>query len=715
MTKKIQIPEKIYKRNFLKSILMFFRKNIKTKLLLAFSVSVVFIVALGVVSYKLASEELKSSAEESSLQMIKGQGNYLKLMSETVEAITSQILMDEGVQKLYISQRDNLEEGEKRRLAMDTSDFFESTVFANSHFIRSIALIGLEDSIITDKEYSIKILDDLKDMRLYSEALKANRRPVWIGDPEELVKLFDGARDISEANLSCVRVLKDNSNGKVVGVLIIELNPMAVESVIDGIKTGRESEVHFISSEGFDMGTIANQAEFQISDGYKFSSDQLYSEIKNSEEASAVKNINYGGKEHILIYCKPEGTDFVIASLIKMSSLLETANRILTVTLILTTVAAGCSLIAAFVISGGMSRTIDQLVQMAEKAASGDLTYRPKSKRQDELGVLARHMCTMMESMRLLIIDTVNTSKKVSRETEAVNESIGQMTVISEEIGKAMDEIAKGTTQQAADSEKVVVKTIDLEQKIGRVSESIGSIQLISDNTMLLTQDCIQIAHELNSKVQETNKIINEILQDIHSMDERSEAIGRIVNFINNIGKQTNLLALNAAIEAAKAGEAGMGFAVVASQIRKLADQSMEATKEITGIVKDVQNQTKQTVDKAMSSEDVIRSQNEALKRTIDSFNDIYSSINEMFSKVNAIMDDVREMEECKNTVLESIQNISSVSEETAAMSEEVSASAQKQIHQMQQLYSKSDNLEQEAILLRKSVAKFRTEIATNP
>lgn len=684
------------------------KQNIRMKLLSAFFISAAFIVILGVVACRLVSDELESSSKRNSLQTIISQGDYLKLISGTVEAITSQVLISEGVQKMYINARGTLSESDKRKLTMDTADFLDSIVMANAQSINSIAVIGLEASIFTDKAYKTKSINDLKEMKLYTEALKADRKPVWIGDPDELVKLFDETKDKSKVNLSCVRVLKENSKGDVVGVLIIELNPKSVASVVNAIGMGYESEGHFISSEGFDLRSANTQEEARAADQYKFSSEQLFRDIKDGSEPNGLQSVSYHGGKYIMVYCKPEGTDFVLASLIKMSSLLETSNRILMVTVIVTSIAVICSLTIAFVISGGMSRTIYELVRATEMAASGDLTYRPKSKRRDELGVLTLNMCNMMASMGLLIADTKETADKVLQDTKTVNGVIGQVVTISEQIGNAVEEIARGTSEQADDSEKAVVKNDELEEKIDKVGERIISIQAVSDSTMELTKNSTQTVHRLISKVQETNEIMKEVLKDIYSMDKFSQVIGNIVTVINNIGEQTNLLALNASIEAARAGSAGQGFGVVAEEIKKLADQSMNATREISAIVENIQAQTKETLSKAMSSEELIESQNESLVRTTKSLDSIFLSMVKLVTRVHEIRKDVSEMEECKNSVLCSIQNISAVSEETAAMSEEVAASAQKQIDEMQELHRKSDHLEDSAIHLKESVLKFK-------
>lgn len=682
--------------------------SIKTKLMFAFCISAAFIVILGIVAYRLASEELETSAKNNSLQTMIGQGNYLKLMSRTVEAITSQVLISEGIQKMYINPTGAISDSDKRKLIMNTSDFLDSIVMANTQSIQSIAVIGLKDSIVTDKAYKINAISDIKDMKLYKEVLEADRKPVWIGDPDELMKLFDNTKDRSEVNLSCVRLLKENSKGDVVGVLIIELHPQAVETVLNTLQIGQHSESHFISSDAYDLKSIIKeQEEDHYVDGYQFASEQLFADIIREDQPNGFRNVTYNGKKHLMVYCKPEGTDFVLVNLIPFSSLLEASNRILTVTVIVTSIAVICSLIVAFIISGGMSRTIDQLVHTTKLAALGDMTSKPTTMRQDELGILAQNMCNMMESMRLLIADTKQTTDQVTQDTKSVNEFTGQVVIISEQIGKAIEEIARGTLEQADDSEMVVEKTDELGQKINKVSDNINTIKNITDHTLEITKSSNDIVNELNTKAEQTNEIMKDVLQDIHSMDRLSQAIGKIVMVITEIGHQTNLLALNASIEAVRSGRNGQGFVVIASEIRKLADQSLVATKEITNIVENVQKQTKNTVNKALLSEKIMESQNEALSRTIETFDCISISMNQLVTRVNDILGDVSEMEECKNSVLQSIQNISAVSEETAAMSEEMTASVDKQMNDMQVLYRKSDNLEELVMGLKQSVLKF--------
>lgn len=688
----------------------FLRKSIRAKLLLAFLLSTVFIVSLGAYSYKLAADELQASAELNSQQTLKSGGEYLKLMSGVVEAISAQILLNEDVQKLYLNPRQNLKSSDAREAALNIGNYLDSLVLANQNLISCIGIIGTNDLNFSNNSSAqyvkVRNLGGVEDMLVYKEALKGDRKPVWIGDTNQLSGLYNQSK--AGTGLSCVRVLKENASGKVGGILVIELKQEPVKAVLDTINPGLGSEAHFIGTDGFDLGFSSNEKTMAPANGgYEFSKGKIYGQIKNDSAANSYSSIRYNHKKYLLVYCKPEGTDFILATLLPFSILLSGAARILMTTLILTSFAAVCSIAVAVKMSGGMSATINNIVYTAQKAASGDLTYKPETGRIDELGVLTLNMSSMMDNMRTVIEETAATAEQVSVATQAVASSTNGAIRISEGICTAVEEIAKGAAEQANDAENGAGKANELALKIDKVSSKTISIKNVSDQTMDFTKSGLLMMDELNTRVQQTNSIIKDIIYDVQELGKRSKMIESIVKAITGISDQTNLLAFNAAIEAARSGAAGKGFAVVADEIKKLADQSKQSAHEIAGIVSKTQEQTIKTVEKAKSSGGILESQNKALERVVQSFDGISSSMGALILKVKEISEDVCEMEVCKDDVITSIQNISAVSQQTAATTEEVAASTEMQLKEMEQLMSKAGELQKNASELKVSVSKF--------
>jgi len=194
---------------------------------------------------------------------------------------------------------------------------------------------------------------------------------------------------------------------------------------------------------------------------------------------------------------------------------------------------------------------------------------------------------------------------------------------------------------------------------------------------------------------------------NINVLESKSKSISNIITTINKIAKETNLLALNASIEAARAGNAGSGFMVVAEEIKKLADQSVDSVREVEKIITDIQQQTKDTVKIVMEAEDVVKEQEEAVSQTEEAFASLNRQVENLIDNVGMIFDSVKVIEDARKGTLASIENISAVSEETAAASLSVGENTNSQLEAISNLELLSKELDENARALGKAVEKF--------
>jgi methyl-accepting chemotaxis protein len=242
------------------------------------------------------------------------------------------------------------------------------------------------------------------------------------------------------------------------------------------------------------------------------------------------------------------------------------------------------------------------------------------------------------------------------------------------------------------------------------VSDATINIEKLSKQTAVLTQQGLSSVEELETKTLEATNNTKQIFTDIEALDANSKSIGKIVNVINSIADQTNLLALNAAIEAARAGESGRGFAVVADEVRKLAEQSMSATREISAIIKNIQDQIGKTVHRFIASEEIMKAQNETVNNTIQAFKSIAEAMEILSIQLEKIKNDANEMNAFKAEAIASIQNISAVSEETAASTQETNASAEEQLVNVEQLAGFAEELGEYAKRMNDSISAFKID-----
>jgi methyl-accepting chemotaxis protein len=307
------------------------------------------------------------------------------------------------------------------------------------------------------------------------------------------------------------------------------------------------------------------------------------------------------------------------------------------------------ALVLSYVFARTISNKIEKLNVAIEKASVGDLTQTVAIGYKDEFGQLADKFNKMTGNLREMI--------------EQVSDASQQVAASSQQISSNTEEISSGVARQANDGQKITEMFMELSIAIDTVARSAEEAAELSENTMTIAKDGGTV---IRSSIDGMN-LVNE---QMSKLEEDSNKIGEIIEVIDDIAEQTNLLALNAAIEAARAGEQGRGFAVVADEVRKLAERSGEATKQITVIIKGMQANTQGSV-KAVAA-GAISSQ-----QTGEAFERIISMVNQSASKVTEIAAASEEQSAQSTEVLNSMQSISGVIEESAASSQETASTAQ--------------------------------------
>jgi methyl-accepting chemotaxis protein len=247
----------------------------------------------------------------------------------------------------------------------------------------------------------------------------------------------------------------------------------------------------------------------------------------------------------------------------------------------------------------------------------------------------------------------------------------------------------------------------NLSHKIVLVSNNAKEIINIADDTMLSIEEGTIVTKDLNSQTRSTIEITTGIISKIEKLAEKSSSINRIINVINDIANQTNLLSLNATIEAARAGDYGWGFAVVAAEIRKLAEQSEQSVKDIKNIIISIEEDTSSTVRTARQAENVLLLQERAVKNTTDSYQNIGDNVNRLMVYIKYITENVNNIENVRASTLGAIENISAVLEEIAASSNLVSQTSNEQLSSVENLNEAANSLKDNADKMVQEVQKF--------
>jgi len=260
-------------------------------------------------------------------------------------------------------------------------------------------------------------------------------------------------------------------------------------------------------------------------------------------------------------------------------------------------------------------------------------------------------------------------------------------------IDAAVSDIALGATNQAGDVETSTNEIVNLGELMDTMDADIAELDETSINMKQASDEAVTILGELSRSNGNMTDGIHKIASQITKTNESVKEIEEAAVLISSIADQTNLLSLNASIEAARAGEAGKGFAVVASEIQQLADQSNKSADSIFGIISNLINEFKETLDIMTEVETATNEQNNKLSETQRQFAIVKEGIAQSRDKTAVIKGAIIECNKVRNTVSEIMLNLSAISEENAASATETASAMQKLNHTISELLRESEKL----------------------
>ncbi len=392
-----------------------------------------------------------------------------------------------------------------------------------------------------------------------------------------------------------------------------------------------------------------------------------------------------------------------------VSAIKETQEKITWIVLLICVITLLVVFSISFILSRSISNPIKQTARSMVELSKGNLNLEVKeSRRDDEVGQLVNAMAVLKGNLHQIFEKTTFVSTSVSEQSEELSHSANEVKMGSEQIAVTMQEIAAGTEKQTDHIIKLS-STMDAFTKTIQETEEKGEqIHTSSQEVLKLTNNGMQLMESSNQQMLIIDQIVQEAVRKMDNLDHQAKEVSRIVLMIHEVADQTNLLALNAAIEAARAGEHGRGFAVVADEVRQLAQQVSESVTEITEIVNRIQNESSMTAGSLKNGYKEVEKGSNQIQNTGETFNQIRSAVSEMAQEMKSISEKLSGVAVTSQELNATSEVIARIAEESAAGVEETAATTQQSSSSMEEVSQSSRKLATLAEELQELVRYFK-------
>lgn len=545
---------------------------------------------------------------------------------------------------------------------------------------------------------------------------------------------------ITTALIGMVLICLCSIGGISLGYSIYNLRNGMEHEAMRGLEATCETYSTILENTSFETDQINDSLEFQLhkDTGYDYTfflgdtrerssidgvvgtkaSDEVIDAVINQGQSYSAKDIEINGELYYVAY-EPLVYNTEIAGMafvgLKKSDIYSYVS-VRTRSMVVVSLGVMALLVAIAIFAAlRVAKAIKINVDAVNKLSTGNLDINfPKVilKRPDELGLMANSVVNLSEKLQSVIGNAMNSSSELDVSAEYLSQTAETISITADNVSSAVDHVAYGATNQAESLQEAVTSVEEINDAIQMITDNTNHMNELAEFMHNNSQTSSAALQELQASTEETITAIDGIVNMIDQTNRAVNSISEAIDIINSIADQTNLLSLNASIEAARAGESGRGFAVVANEIRELADQSSAAAKNIQEIMRELSNDSEETMANAGEVQGTVERQNEVISKTIDLVNAMIGNIDESLVVTNQIADSVMKSDKATKVFADTISSLSAISQENAASTEETRASMIELSDTVSKLSEKANNLNDISKILEKEMSFFNQHIA---
>ena len=656
--------------------------SIRTRLIASFSI-VIFITVFFMSAFSIiySGNIIEQKVSDYSVQEVKQinvniQSRLKQFETELFETIIQKDFQDK------LGSYSTLSHAEKKSFVNKLErELFDK--YINNEGVLACVVTTADGQVIIDKNSSYELFSRLKGVGSINSGISLEK----VSENYGLTML----KEVKAATGSM----------KTIGYVLISLQESTLRSIYENDVKRNDSKIMIIDSKG---RVISDSEKSNLGQIYK---DAKLIEMVKGKNADQNYEFDFEGKRYLVTKAMIKDTDWNLVNMIPYSYINNEASAIRRTTLAIGACIFILAVIASLMISKSISKPLKKLSYFIEEGKYGRLKIDQSKDSKDEVGEVTKSFNETIEKISVLIQKVKDISGRTLVSARSIEEVAGQSYESSELICVTMDEVTKGSTEQADGMAQSVHSLNNLTGAIDEIEVSLKEISEVVYYNSTLGHETSNAIGSLAKETDDTKDTVKRITHIIAELAVYMKEIGQITEIITSISQQTNLLALNAAIEAARAGDAEKSFNVVAAEVRKLAEQSKNASGKINNIIAVLSEKTASIEAKTVITQDIVLQQVSAIWDTNRSITDIVNDMKEVDESINIVINEVEGLYQLKERTTRVIENISAVSEESASTTEEVAATTQEQITGAQSVLELAKKLNEVVMTLNTSMEAF--------
>jgi len=504
--------------------------------------------------------------------------------------------------------------------------------------------------------------------------------------------------------LGIFAVVKGN-DGTPQGVLGFNIDLPVITEMIGKIHLGETGYVMLVDADG----TIVADPKHKEADFKKLADAGIAGMEKLDGVSSGIIKLQMDGADKVANVYTSEKTGYRYITLVDEAQLFAGVNSMRKVIVAALVAALLIIVLAMNWVSNKVLAPLQNVSHAADAIAAGDLrNIDVRVETKDEIGMLAQSFQTMAKELQSLLVQIQTSAKDVSMFSNQLSGSSEQCSDTIVHVAETVGDIA-GTARSQKDVMAQMVDHIrQMADQMAAVASKMDVVRTTSANAGAAAADGEKSISEAVRQMEKISDTVGRSSEAVEVLGQRSQQIGEIINTISSIADQTNLLALNAAIEAARAGEHGRGFAVVADEVRKLAEQSQSATEEIAQIIKDIQVSTEHAVGVMKAGTDEVKEGGAVVGQAGERFSQILSNISDVERLITESTQETNEAADGSKRILAAAGGIAENTKQMAESIESISAATEEQSASMEEIAASSHSLANMSEKLQEAANRFK-------